>query len=116
MYFDKGLYSTGWAILNDIPNNYNLTPAQTVTYNNFVSLFNIVELIKENPLGFAGLNNNQVSTLVSLSGNDKELPGAYARNVLAANGVISYDEPILLRKFMINSLSIVKRFNQGFIL
>ena len=58
-------------------------------------------------MGFSGLTVDQMSTLSDFSANDKELPGAYARNLLAANAVISYDEPILVPTTPLKSKRII---------
>ena len=78
--------------LNSIPQLPNLTDKQLAEYDDYSLLMNILWSINRDP---GSLDSNKAEQLAGiLSGNRK--PGYLARNVLVANGILNYSEPIYL--------------------
>jgi len=95
LYYRKGMFETGNALLNNIPTIFQLTGDQQTVYDMYVALFPIIQQIVTNPNGLGSIDSMQVATLSSLARDDQYTPGAYARNILIKKGVLQYQEPIL---------------------
>ncbi len=78
--------------LNSIPQLANLSENQMAEYNDYSALLDILWSIKQ----YAnGLDSNKTEQLMDLSSGNEKL-NCLARNVLVANGIINYSEPIVL--------------------
>ncbi|HNW74457.1 MAG TPA: T9SS type A sorting domain-containing protein [Bacteroidales bacterium] len=96
LYYRKGMFETGNALLNNIPTIFQLTGDQQTVYDMYIALYPIIQQIVTNPNGLDSVDSMQVATLSSLAQDDQFAPGAYARNILIKKGVLQYQEPILI--------------------
>ncbi len=96
LYYKKGMFETGNALLNNIPSIFQLTGDQQTIHDMYVALFPIIQQIVIDSNGLGSVDSMQVATLSVLAQNDQYAPGAYARNILIKKGVLQYQEPILI--------------------
>ena len=96
LYYKKGMFETGNALLNNIQFIFQLTGEQQAVHNMYVTLFPIIQQTVTDSNGLESIDSLQVATLSLLAQNDQYAPGAYARNILIKKGVLQYQEPILI--------------------
>jgi hypothetical protein len=89
----QGAWNEGLAVLNSIPTEFELTPSEVSVHQDYISLFNILILLNGNLPVEASTGAIQLELLAS---SDEHFPGACARNLLYAAGLIEYEEPIIL--------------------
>jgi len=95
-YFGKDDTSSVHAVLRSIQNSFTLTGNDSIAYQNYCSYFNILLSLKSQNKSILGLNSTQISQLVNIVANGTEPVQTYARNVLIANRIMEYNEPIIL--------------------
>jgi hypothetical protein len=78
-------------------------------YNDFSSLIEILWALTQANSDIDSTNIEQLSLLASRASK----PGSLARNVLVANGIIDYNEPIYLSNDLKSSILIPDNPNQG---
>ena len=93
---DMGEPLTALETLQDIPTTFNLNHVEQLQQQNYLTYFNVLKDLKGNGLTIFGINNDQKSVLSDLANNAEDPVQSYARNILLANNLISYDEPIIL--------------------
>jgi hypothetical protein len=81
------------AILNAIPSTFDLSQYQQNVHQDYISLFTLIIQLNGN-LPVAG--STEALALESLADDEENYPGACARNILLAAGLIEYEEPIIL--------------------
>ena len=96
LYYKKGMFETGNALLNNIQFIFQLTGEQQAHHNMYISLFPIIQQVVTDSNGLESIDSLQVATLSLLAQNDQYAPGAYARNILVKTGLLQYQEPILI--------------------
>jgi hypothetical protein len=79
--------------LNNIPVEFTLDDNQQALHELYYDLFDVLLEIQVDSLGLDSLN---IQTLQDMAANQNKLPGIYARNILVANGLMSYQEPVYL--------------------
>ena len=84
------------AVLNSIPDDFDLTGEQQVIHSNYMSLFGVLRALLHDSLSILELNESQINTLQLLAEDDQYVPGVFARNILLANGLSDYEEPVIL--------------------
>lgn len=82
--------------LNDIPVSFDLNQNQTATHENYLSYFGLLKELNSEGKNILQMDSLQLDAIHELSANGAELVKTYARNILLANGMINYFEPILL--------------------
>jgi len=95
LWFDQKQYDSVYSLLNQIPAVYSLSPQEEESHARFTSLYPILHQVDTSVAGINSLTSSQVATLTSMAGNDLDLPGAYARNLLIMKGSLAYEEPII---------------------
>ena len=90
---EQGAWSNGQAVLNSIPSEFELTPYEETVHQDYISLFNILAQLNGNLPVEASTEATQLELLAF---GDEHFPGACARNLLLAAGLIEYEEPIIL--------------------
>lgn len=84
------------ATLDDIPDSYELTDEQLAIHGYYLELFDLLRELEIDSLSILKPDSIQISTLQTLALNDAYLPGVFARNILLVNGLIEYQEPVVL--------------------
>ena len=95
LYFGDEMYETGFATIDSIPVKYDLTGSQVVQHNQMEQLFEIIYKVDTSQLKVGTLDSIQIQTLINMSFQDANLPGAYARDLLIMGGHLDYEEPII---------------------
>jgi hypothetical protein len=83
-------------ILQVIPTIFNLSSRESMTHQKMTTLLPILTQLYIDSLGFLKPDSIQTITLFQLISDVDDLPGNFARNILLANGLITYDEPIVI--------------------
>ncbi|MCX6286759.1 MAG: T9SS type A sorting domain-containing protein [Bacteroidetes bacterium] len=84
------------SVLHSINNSFSLTGHDSMVYQNYRTYFNILLSLRSQNKSILQLNSSQTSQLMNIVSNGSEPVQTYARNVLIANGVMDYNEPIIL--------------------
>jgi hypothetical protein len=84
------------ATLDNIPDSYELTDEQLAIHGYYIELFDLLRELQPDSLSILKLDSIQISILQTLASNDACLPGVFARNILLANKLIEYQEPVVL--------------------
>ncbi len=81
------------SVLDDIPFSFNFDDAGQMEYDNYVTLFGILEQLQTDTSGLQDMDSMSVNTLLTMANDDYIMPGVYARNILIALDKLQYDEP-----------------------
>lgn len=95
-YFNKKDYSNANIVVSNIPSDYTLNIEEDDVYQKYSDYFDIIIDLKQNNKFIYDLDSAQVNTLDSLSNDIYSYPGAYARNILVYNEIVTYTEPYIL--------------------
>jgi len=82
--------------LNSIPNNYTFSDTREEVYNDYQEYFGILSLLKSQNKSVLELNSGQLAVIQNLTNTGHEPVRSYSRNILLANQLTGYSEPILL--------------------
>ncbi|MBC8456605.1 MAG: T9SS type A sorting domain-containing protein, partial [Deltaproteobacteria bacterium] len=82
--------------LNSIPGNFTLTGARQALHNDYQEYFEVLLGLKSENRSILELDSGQMTTLQDLVTLGHEPVKSYARNILLANQLFEYHEPILL--------------------
>ena len=82
--------------LNMIPNIFDLSNEQENLQNDYQDYFGVLASLKSENKSILELNTGQITVLQNLSATGREPVCSYARNILLANQLTQYFEPILL--------------------
>lgn len=94
-YLDHFNVSEANNVLQDIPSEFSMSERQWMTHNEVLSLVNLFPQLFNDTVGFLVPDSAQAPALVQLADADYNLPGAWARNILVASGLLDYQEPIV---------------------
>jgi len=95
-YLKMGDTANVTSILNSIPYTFNLSNEQKDLYADYQDYFDILLTLKSENKSILELTQDQITALQNLSATGREPVGSYARNILRANNLVQYYEPILL--------------------
>jgi hypothetical protein len=95
LYFNQGMYSTGEQTLDSIPLLFDLSESEMNRHQDYVQLFSIRYKIDTSSVTTGALDSLEIQVLTELSNQEGTLTGAYARDILLADSLIEYQEPIL---------------------
>ncbi len=109
-YYNKQDYNAMNNVLNNIPSGFDLTNTQQAVHQDYLSLYNILEQLEGNELL---VDSVQASQLEILAEHDDWFPGAYARDILIAAGLMDYEEPIILPDIL-KSSEVIENETFGF--
>ena len=82
--------------LNAIPSTLTLSNSQELIYNDYLDYFVILTSLKTEGKSVLELSSDQLIVLQNLSATGREPVSSYARNILLANQLMDYYEPILI--------------------
>jgi len=82
--------------LNSIPITFSLSTIQQGVYNDYIEYFEILTDLKSENKSILELDSGQITTLQDLLSSGHEPVKSYARNILLANQLTEYHEPILI--------------------
>ena len=95
-YLNRHDFTQADNVLQNIPSEFNLSTDEHNIYTEYSTLLPILQQIYNDTLGYYIQDSLQITDLEQLALNDKNLPGAFARNILISSGIIYYKEPIIL--------------------
>jgi hypothetical protein len=110
-YLGKGDIVNGESILNNIPNLYSLNTAELIEHQQYLSFFNLVTQLLQQGKSISEVDSAQTQTLTGLLNNSNGLIAGYARNILAAKGLVVYQEPYILPEGEVKSSKIRHKSN-----
>ena len=87
-------YPSANNVLHNIPYDFDLTEQQFETYSKMIDLVSILPQLYNDSSGYIVPDSSQSMILEDLATLDYDIPGAWARNILIASGLMAYDEPI----------------------
>jgi hypothetical protein len=93
LYAGKGDYISMNAVIGSIPGTFALTSVEQAVHQDYTALCGILQQL-DGSLPEEG--TAQGSTLMLLAEEEEYFPGACARNLLIAAGLLQYQEPIIL--------------------
>ncbi len=82
--------------LNNLPFAFNLSPEENALHQSYLSYFEVLNALADQGKSIKDISQEQVATLQSLIQNANEPVRTLARNVLIANNLCDYKEPIIL--------------------
>jgi hypothetical protein len=93
LYAGKGDFASMNAVIGSITTTFTLTSTGQAVHQDYTALCGILQQLNGN-LPEAG--STQASALMLLADEEEYFPGACARNLLIAAGLLQYQEPIIL--------------------
>jgi hypothetical protein len=107
----EGDTAAAGSTLATIPTTFNLTPVEMVQHENYLSYFAVVTSMDTDTLPGYECDSLQVAALTLLMQQGYEPVSSYARNLLIANGAVTYNEPYLVGNEMKSARVIRERRN-----
>ncbi len=92
----SGEIQTAQQVMNDIPSQFDLSTADQRLYHDYQTYFGILTSLASQNLTIYDIDQNHQSQLAQLTNEGSKPVQTYARNILLANELISYTEPIIL--------------------
>ena len=92
----RGNQQAALAALASICSNFVLTGEEQALHNDYAELVSQVNALQQLNPSVLAADSVSLSGLLPLTQNDRLLPGAVARNILHAAGLLSYTEPVNL--------------------
>jgi hypothetical protein len=96
MQLEDGAGSLGQSVLNDIPQQFELTVIETSEHQQLLSFYDILTDLNANGKSVVEVDSSQLSDLLVMEEAYQGQASVYARNILLALNVIDYEEPIIL--------------------
>jgi hypothetical protein len=93
-YLNKFDFNSANTVLQNIPSGFDLTEKQAVTHLKISDLAGLLPQLYRDTAGYIIPDSIQFDELNTLASTDYDLPGAWARNILIASGLLNYEEPI----------------------
>jgi hypothetical protein len=91
-----GAWSDGLAVLNNIPSQFELTPAEAEVHSQITTYYTLLSDIAQQGKSVFEADSTQIATLIDLEAYQSSMASVYARNILLALNQMEYDEPIIL--------------------
>lgn len=95
-YLLKDEYTSGSITISNIPIQFTLNNAQNILYQKYNGYYSLLYSLYQSNGSVLDLDANQIAYLSTLSPDIYSEPGAYARNALLFNNLITYEEPYIL--------------------
>jgi len=96
-YIDNYQFGRADTLLQNIPSGFMLSPGEMITYHRYDSLLALLQLIYIDSLGYRIPDSTHLPLLQGLSGNQSDLPGVFARNILVSFGLMEYEESYIIQ-------------------
>jgi hypothetical protein len=90
---EQGEWSEVQTVINSVPSAFDLTPIEESVHQDYVSLFTVLNQLNGS---YPTEGSQEASELELLASKDENYPGACARNMLIAAGLMDYEEPVIL--------------------
>jgi len=94
-YLNNLSFSEAGSELQAISSVFDLNERQYATHQNILSLVSVLPELFNDTTGFLVPDSLQRQLLEQIAEDDHDLPGAWARNILIANRLLDYNEPIV---------------------
>jgi hypothetical protein len=94
-YIENRDFQSSINVLQAIPSNFNLSVAESLSHQKMTILLPLLDELFNDSTGFECPDSVQTGALFQLISDVDDLPGSFARNILLACGLISYDEPVV---------------------
>jgi len=95
-YLENGDTTLVAKVLNAIPATFTLSNTQEQVYYDYLDYFGVLTSLKTEGKSILELSSYQITVLQNLSATGGEPVSSYARNILLANQLMKYYEPILI--------------------
>ena len=93
---ELGAWSMGQLVLNEIPQQFDLTEEELATHQQYTAFYNLLAVLVQQGKSVTEVDSTQIELLLDIEVMQAGKPSVYARNVLLALEQIEYEEPILL--------------------
>lgn len=93
---EMGEWAEGLAVLNSIPEQFELSSEEILAHSQITSYYSLLHELAQQGNNVSNIDSTQISSLAQMQAYQSSMAGVYARNILLALNLISYDEPILL--------------------
>jgi len=94
-YLNQFNFSEAGNELQNISSQFDLNERQSATHQKILSLVSVLPSLFTDTTGFLVPDSTFQLTLEQIAEADHDLPGAWARNILIASGLMNYHEPII---------------------
>jgi len=92
----QGDGNLGQSVLNEIPQQFELSDIETAEHQQLASYYNILLDLVSDGKSILELNSSQIDGLMAMEASQQGMASVYARNILLALNEIDYEEPIIL--------------------
>ena len=92
----KGDHEQAMTTLLETPGLFNLSPLQVEVNNANIDFYELLDQLSSDSVSIFSIDSTSASTLLELANTNTGFPSTYARNLLIANEIINYKEPIIL--------------------
>ena len=82
--------------LNNIPSQFSLTPEEATSHQSYLTYFGVMKSVASQGKSITDMSPSQLALIQSLMENGIDPVQSLSRNVLIANNLYSYTEPIIL--------------------
>lgn len=93
---EQGAWSEGLQVLNEIPQQFDLTEDELATHQQYAAFYNLLAGLVQQGKTVSEVDSAQIELLLNIEAMQAGKPSVYALNVLLALEQIEYEEPILL--------------------
>jgi hypothetical protein len=93
---EQGEWSEGLQVLNEIPQQFDLTEEELATHQQYTAFYNLLSGLLQQEKTITEVDSTQIEILLNIEAMQAGKPSVYARNVLLTLEQIEYEEPILL--------------------
>jgi len=95
-YIENEDFISASNVLQAIPASFDLTSTESLKHQKTTTLLQLLDQLTNDSLGFICPDSVQSAALLQLIANVDDLPGNFARNILLAGNLISYEEPVVI--------------------
>jgi len=94
-YIENQNFTEATNVLQTIPMGFDLTTFESSVQQKMTTLLPLLDQLTDDTLGLICPDSIQTVALLQLISDIDDLPGNFARNILLACGLISYEEPVV---------------------
>jgi hypothetical protein len=93
---ERGAWSEGLDVLNNIPSQFDLTPAEVEEHSQFATYYTLLLGMLQEGKSIFEADSAQIEELVDIKESQNGKASVYARNILLALNQMEYEEPIFI--------------------